>query len=122
MKVFVYGSLKKGFYNDHILKDSEFIGTEVVHGYSMSSLGAYPMAYNDPEGQIVGELYYITPETLERLDMLESEGKYYDRLVVNGVTNSNFFMYVGVQAYQSRIDKTNPITFWQQPAKQGVLY
>lgn len=113
MKMFVYGSLKKGFHNNPVLGDSEFIGVDIVEGYSMADLGAYPMAYSDPDGEIIGELYYITPETLEELDRLESEGSYYVRELADGLVYENFFIYVASPHYDKRLNKQNPLRMWR---------
>lgn len=111
MKVFVYGSLKKGFGNHTLLKDAEFVCSEMLTGYSMSDLGFFPMAYPDPDGCIFGEIYYITPEILEDLDNLEGEGVFYKRIVESGEREEFFFVYVGIQVDRLRKDEIN---FWKK--------
>jgi len=69
--IFVYGSLKKGFYNHNIyLEDVEYIGTGVIDGYDMYSLGKFP-AIVEGNGVVYGELYKVTEEELSAIDMLE---------------------------------------------------
>ena len=118
MKVFVYGSLKKGFYNNVVLGDSEFVAVDIVSGYSLISLGAFPMAIPDPNGQVIGEVYYVTPETLEKLDRLEGfhiDNPYssmYDRQVVQGEMEENMLMYVAPQRVKASSAKK--FEFWNK--------
>lgn len=113
MKVFVYGSLKKGFHNNCVLGDSEFVCTDIVTGYSLVDLGSFPMALPDPNGYIIGEVYYITPETLEALDRLESEGSFYKRELVDGDIEQNMFIYIGMRAQRAH----NGFDFWNKGYK-----
>lgn len=82
-KVFVYGSLKKGFRNDFFLDTAQFLGVSTTKesNYKMISLGHFPAVYKDEEsgGNINGELYLIDSETLNELDYLESNGVLYER-------------------------------------------
>jgi len=83
-KVFVYGSLKEGFYNHDVLGDSELLGLFTTEpNYTMFDLGSYPGVMKGGSTAILGEVYKITPETLERLDYLEGYPGYYDRCVVD---------------------------------------
>lgn len=80
MLAFVYGTLKKGFYNHRLLEKSRFMGAAVVKGYQMYDLGSFPgIKESDPEKMIEGEVYEIDQKTLEALDRLEGEGSLYDR-------------------------------------------
>ena len=118
MKVFVYGSLKKGFYNNVVLGDSEFVAVDIVSGYSLISLGAFPMAIPDPEGYVIGEVYYVTPETLERLDRLEGfhidtpYSSMYDRKVVHGEMESNMLMYAAPERVKG--SSATKFEFWNK--------
>lgn len=74
MLVFVYGSLKKSFYNHHILKDSKFIGYGTTTG-KLYNLGMFPGmvegSYTEGTDTIYGEVYQVNKETLQILDKLE---------------------------------------------------
>lgn len=77
--VFVYGTLKKGYGNHHLLSRSKFLDTAVTRGV-LHDLGAFPAARtNDSGGQIHGELYSVDDETLARLDRLEGIPTFYQR-------------------------------------------
>jgi len=82
MRVFVYGTLKKGFHNHRLLEGCEFIGTRSVSGFTLIDLGAFPGMVASP-GEVTGEVYEIDDETLARLDQLESEGSFYKRVKIN---------------------------------------
>jgi len=87
--VAVYGTLRKGNgnYKRH-LEDAEYLGTEVIKGHGMVSLGGFPAVYRskDPEKGVVVEVFRPISEEMKRgLDGLEGYregGDFYDRKVV----------------------------------------
>lgn len=82
-KVFVYGTLKKGFNNHYLLDSSEFLGNaHSLSKFNMINLGGFPaLLYNSDIGySVTGELYNISPNTLKELDILEGEGSFYERV------------------------------------------
>lgn len=80
-KLFVYGTLKKGFSNNHHLETSKFHGKNVTADktFSMRSLGFFPAVFHGGEHAISGELFEVDDETLERIDRLEGNGRFYNR-------------------------------------------
>jgi gamma-glutamylcyclotransferase (GGCT)/AIG2-like uncharacterized protein YtfP len=103
-RVFVYGTLKRGFCNHRLLEGCEFFGSAVtVPAYKMIETG-FPVIMPDPEGKPVsGEVYIVDDQTLERLDRQEREGLSYDRQLVDVTLPSaggrrlpsKAFIYVG---------------------------
>src|SRR5260370_24467176 len=83
-RVFVYGTLKSGFWNHYLLKGCEFFGAAAtVPTYKMIENG-FPVIMPDPEGKpLAGEIYIVDDETLARLDQLEREGSSYDRKLID---------------------------------------
>lgn len=79
-KLFVYGTLKKGFGNHHYLADARFLCTaRTVEKYAMYVNGI-PFVVRTPKvSQIIGELYEIDDETMDRIDRLEGHPKFYCR-------------------------------------------
>ena len=75
MLVFVYGTLKRGYLNNHWLGDSQFVSEATTKPlYSMYHNGSYPCLVNDKENgkPITGELFEVSdPAILEDLDRLE---------------------------------------------------
>jgi len=82
-KVFVYGTLKKGYSNHGILEGSKFIGTKIIKG-SLYELIAYP-GLKAGSDNIQGEVYLVNAQTFSRLDYLEHNGKMYQRYLINGM-------------------------------------
>jgi gamma-glutamylcyclotransferase (GGCT)/AIG2-like uncharacterized protein YtfP len=88
-KLFVYGSLKQGFGNHGLLKNSKYLGTYDTSDaiYQMVSLGGFPgviqLDGQDEHCYILGELYEIDDATLARIDMLEGNGHFYTRKVID---------------------------------------
>ena len=90
-KVFVYGTLKAGFGNNILLKDSKLIEPEAYvvdwKMYSMFS-NAFPVAVPISEGQakthlIKGEVYEIDNSTELKLDRLEGYPNFYQKTRVS---------------------------------------
>ena len=80
-RVFVYGTLKQGGSNHHVLAGQLFRGTaRTADGYTLYSLGDYPgMVRSAGAGQFVtGEIWTVDTACLARLDDLEgvAEGLY----------------------------------------------
>jgi len=75
MLIFVYGTLKRGFYNYRFLEKSNFIGTAITNNkYPMiNSEGYFPYLINDRDRgkYIKGEVFEINNTTLKKLDVLE---------------------------------------------------
>ena len=78
--VFVYGSLKRGFRNHHFLETSRFIGPGTTRrDFDLLDLGYFPAAIRPGEFAIRGELFAVGRRTLSILDLLESNGTFYQR-------------------------------------------
>ena len=75
MRIFVYGTLKSGHYNNLYLEDSNYICDGKVKGYKMYTNGMYPYAVKgDEDDTISGEIFeVISNVTMTRLRSLERE-------------------------------------------------
>ncbi len=80
-KIFVYGTLKKGFSNHHYLSDSKFLGdAETVEKYVMYIKDNIPfVSEREKVSRIQGEIYSVTKNTLKRIDLLEENTLWYNR-------------------------------------------
>ena len=79
--VFVYGTLKTGGGNNHLLRDSKSLGEAVTVGdnYTMRN-GGFPMVVAEGISHVKGELFEVTdPEVLDDLDWLEGVPHHFDR-------------------------------------------
>jgi gamma-glutamylcyclotransferase (GGCT)/AIG2-like uncharacterized protein YtfP len=79
--VFVYGTLKRGYGNNRLLKDSTFLGkAKTKKKWAMIGAGAaFPyLLTEDDEGHYVeGEVYSVTDKVLRSLDTLEGVPHHY---------------------------------------------
>ena len=82
-EVFVYGTLKEGFYNNHLLGESRFIceakTTPDYRLYEVFKDGFPGMIPSDRGVSVKGEIFQVAPAILERLDQLERVPSMYRR-------------------------------------------
>lgn len=94
MKVFVYGTLKRGYHNNVLLSNAKFLEEKVLPGFKLYNAG-FPVARESPGDSVFGEVFEIADNdknTLRNLDRLEGEGRMYHRQQVEG---ENVSLYVG---------------------------
>ncbi len=79
--LFVYGTLKRGFYNHYYLEKAEFVGeATTVEKFSLYVKGFIPYVLKSPKvSYIKGEVYLIDEETLQNIDLLEGHPYEYYR-------------------------------------------
>lgn len=85
MRVFTYGSLKRGQRNNILLRDSVFVQEAVTEPkYRLYDCGSYPcMVKDERNGQAIqGEVWDVDEDTLRRLDRLEGVPWLYQREAV----------------------------------------
>jgi len=69
--VFVYGTLKKGKYNHHVLgEDAEFVDYAHTYGATLYNVGAFP-AMLEGKHKVLGEVWAISDIALDAVDQLE---------------------------------------------------
>lgn len=82
-RVFVYGTLKYGGSNHHLLSRSRLLGRcHTPACYRMLDLGDYPGIVEGGATAISGEVYEVSPATLEKLDELEDYPLLYTRKLI----------------------------------------
>ena len=84
----LYGSLRNGLYNNQrfdLPNRSEFLGTAIVPGYSLYSLGPYPAVYPSENGSVVAEVRRFSGkkqlEIAKSIDYMELFGGYHREYV-----------------------------------------
>jgi len=91
-RIFVYGSLKRGYALHHLLKSQLSVGHAVTSPlYRIFDLGSYPGLIEWPDGLAVeGELYLVDAECLQTLDEAEAveEGHYARRRILLDSTSN----------------------------------
>ena len=79
--IFVYGTLRNGHSNHHLLKEAYchgIGGTEA--SYAMYLISGYPyVTSSEARYPIIGELYAVDDDTLQTLDRMEGHPRYYER-------------------------------------------
>jgi gamma-glutamylaminecyclotransferase len=118
--VFTYGSLKRGFVNNVVLKDSVFVTEAYTRRTDFRMFGLvkgasfnFPIVLHRGEGierkteaAIHGEVFAVDTETLMKIDTIEQNGKMYERKLVqvsnpeyNGNKSFQAWMYIGVEDF-----------------------
>ncbi len=69
--VAVYGTLKRGLSNDHYLQAATYLGSDTLHTISLYDLGPYPGAKAEPSSGVKVEVFSVTAQQLQALDVLE---------------------------------------------------
>jgi len=82
--IFVYGTLKSGFGNHCVLKKgSRFVCDAITDKPYLFLKHGLPFVINDSDDfksvRVHGEVYEVTDETLEDLDILEGHPNFYER-------------------------------------------
>ena len=81
--VFVYGTLRQGEVNHHLLGKASLCGRHTTRPhYKMFSLGAYPAVVTRGPDRISGEVYRVDGRTMVELDRLEGYPRSYDRKLI----------------------------------------
>ena len=83
-RIFVYGSLKRGYGLNCVLTGQRFLGdARTTPGFRLYDVGAFPamVAYSDGIA-VRGELYEVDNRCLWELDRIEGEGRLYERVEI----------------------------------------
>ena len=120
--LFVYGSLKKGFENEHLLDKAKYISkATTVRKFAMfiSKGGEYPYLLKDkPLNNIEGELYKIARrDLLKKIDIFEGSPDYYTRESIEVKSrsfDSNKRAFTYFYTDKKGHKKKQPITEWKK--------
>lgn len=73
MRLFVYGTLKRGQRNYRMMRGARFLGRHRTEaGFSMHDLGGFPGVCRPGRRAIAGELFTVDAALLARLDRFEA--------------------------------------------------
>ena len=78
-RIAVYGSLRKGCYNNRWLGNAKYIETFTVTGFALYDLGFYPAAVEQKGSSIVIEIWEVDDDTFKRIDNMEIGAGYIQR-------------------------------------------
>jgi len=74
MKLFVYGTLRSGFNNHRVMKEigATFVASaKTAKKYALYARGIPYVTDKEEVSEIVGEIYSVTEQAMERLDRFE---------------------------------------------------
>lgn len=110
--IFVYGTLKRGWGNNVIIRNQEFIGkaTTADPAYQMYTLGGFPgVVLGDKH--ITGEVWLVDDEAFQRCDRLEGNPTFYKRERIPVSVNDKLFQ-AWIYIYQGDVSKRTKIEEW----------
>lgn len=115
-RIFVYGTLMKGNRNhEAYLSGSRYLGEANLRDFALYHLGSYPGIKEEKDGTVLGEVYEVTRETLQRIHHLEGEGHLYSYREVS-VWQEGIMLYpVGTYVYLHEVEKKNKVAVTDQP-------
>ena len=90
VKIFLYGTLKRGGCRSHVMRGQRFIGdARTVARYRMYNTGSYPALVEDDDGlEVEGEVWEVDGDCLRILDAIEAVPDLYERRPVSLSTPS----------------------------------
>lgn len=94
-RVFVYGTLRTGEPNHHLLdglQSTDRILTEP--SFELVDLGAYPAMVDGGDTAVVGEVYRVDADLLATLDRLEGHPHFYERRPIPLADGSESLAYL----------------------------
>jgi gamma-glutamylaminecyclotransferase len=97
MKIFVYGTLLRGFGNWRwALKDrAQFVKEDSIRGFTMVRLGGFPGIITIGNGVVMGEVFeFDDDKVLADLDRLEGHPRFYKRTPIKTESGEQVEVYV----------------------------
>jgi gamma-glutamylcyclotransferase (GGCT)/AIG2-like uncharacterized protein YtfP len=82
MKLFVYGTLKRGHTNHSLLNEARYLCDASTDNNYTLFVGGLPCLVEAAGKGAVGELYEIDEGTLYKLDRLEGHPRFYERKTI----------------------------------------
>lgn len=84
--IFIYGSLRKGCYNNRMIDTQEFVCRATIKGYKMFKhiMLPYPKVIKTDSSadMIQGEVWKVTDSVFEKIDMMEKGAGFYRDTVI----------------------------------------
>lgn len=123
-RIFVYGTLKSGLSNHGIIERCKRLHDTAFTADSWCLIDVgFPVMLPSTGGMdtavVQGEVYEVDPDTLKRLDQLESVGRMYDRVSITVKIAGKpikAMAYVGIPAAWTEMDERR---LWPQVDSAG---
>ena len=104
--LFTYGTLKRGFSNNHLLDGAEYVGTaKTLEKYSLLESGIPFVFKGESVSHIYGELYQVNDQTLKVIDRLEGHPEWYQREEVGVLTEDGVTVTAWLYFYPEKRGK-----------------
>ena len=105
MKLFIYGTIKRGQCRADVMREQKFLGNvKLVPMYKMFNLGQFPalveVSVENNGTMIEGELWEVDEDCVRRLDMIEGAPSFYRRQEVKVAGQEAEALYVESYLYQ----------------------
>lgn len=124
--IFVYGTLKKGRPNHGPLEGAVFLGYGILDGnFRIFDLGWYPgVSRADSSTRILGEVWRIGPDALQRIDMIEGHPSYYERekLSIRMLDGSTYRAWTYLLPQYEYKDSPTVDGVWQPTQEEAEIY
>lgn len=124
-KVFVYGSLKRGYWNNRLLMGSKFIGTGSTNDAEFRMYdGTFPYVTTEGIDDVQGEVWEVDEATLRNLDALEGTPDHYVRYNTKVYMDEedvsyDVVMYVASEETEKWLNRSGYLVI--EPNEWGVL-
>jgi gamma-glutamylcyclotransferase (GGCT)/AIG2-like uncharacterized protein YtfP len=125
-RLFVYGTLKKGFRNSYLLRNAKFISQDITvdDDFLMVNLGRAPGLIKTDlcfRGyRVCGEVYELSTLDLLKCDILELNGIRYRRELV-GLTGQDELVWIYIYKYNpKKPNRTGVKTYYTENTQTWV--
>ena len=119
--VFVYGTLMQGQSAHDFLRDAVYSRKYTLSGYTMADLGAYPGIVQKKNEAVLGEVYFVSPETVAEMDRYEDEGNLYLRRKVQ-VESEQGALYAEAYIYNRSTEGRLVCSCWEPKREEEIWY
>ena len=111
-QLFVYGTLRKGGISHHLLKGAKVLAEEVwLKGYTLYSAGWYPLAVQEINAKIVGDVVAVPEQSWPALDAYEGDA--YERVFLEP-EGFWLYRYKGLTAGLPVVAGGDWLKWWQE--------
>lgn len=123
MRMFVYGSLKRGHHNHEFLTGSRFVADGTTQpSYDMLDFGHYPAVVPNGAYSIRGEVFLVTGTVLGMVDALEGHPMFFRRIEVpvrtdQGVVPAWMYLFDGDHEDAAPVPADGRYKTWFRPTE-----
>lgn len=123
-KVFVYGTLMKSHYNHYYMKREgvKFLGKGRAGGFALYDVTPYyPGAIKENGESVLGEVYEVPEECMEKIDLLEGNGRLYRREKISVVLENGKVEDCWIYLWLHNVHPETKVPLEQQPWRKSRM-